>query len=52
MKKILLVEDDAEICDIITEYFGNKGTEVVAVQNGGEAFDMIQSGIDEYTDCF
>ena len=48
MKKILLVEDDAEICEIITEYFGNKGTEVEAVRNGGEASDMISGGIEGY----
>ncbi|MCR5708415.1 MAG: response regulator [Ruminococcus sp.] len=45
MKKIFLVEDDAEICDIINEYFGNKGVEVAAVQNGGEALDMIAEGL-------
>ena len=48
MKKILLVEDDAEICEIIHEYFGNKGTEVHAVQNGGKALEMIQGSIDGY----
>ena len=48
MKKILLVEDDAEICEIIREYFGNKGTEVEAVRNGGDAFDMFGKGIGDY----
>jgi DNA-binding response OmpR family regulator len=48
MKKILLVEDDADICDIISEYFGNKGTEVEAVQNGGDALDMIGGGLEGY----
>ncbi|MBR3421173.1 MAG: response regulator transcription factor [Ruminococcus sp.] len=48
MKKIFLVEDDAEICDIINEYFGNKGVEVVAVENGGEALDMITDGLGDF----
>lgn len=48
MNRILLVEDDAEICDIIHEYFENKGTEVKTVMNGGEALDMISSGFEGY----
>ena len=48
MKKIFLVEDDAEIRDIINEYFGNKGVEVVAVENGGEALDMITEGLGDF----
>lgn len=44
MKKILLIEDDTEICEIIRNYFCGKGTEVEAVHNGGEAFDMIRAG--------
>ncbi len=48
MNRIFLVEDDAEICDIIQEYFGNKGTEVVAVMNGGDALDMISGGLEGY----
>ncbi|MBO4524558.1 response regulator transcription factor [Ruminococcus sp.] len=48
MKKILIVEDDAEICEIIKEYFGNKGTEVVDVRNGSDALNMIRGNIEEY----
>jgi DNA-binding response OmpR family regulator len=48
MKKILLIEDDIEICEVIRNYFCNKGTEVEAVYNGGEAFDMIRQGIEDY----
>jgi DNA-binding response OmpR family regulator len=48
MKKILLIEDDPEICEVIREYFGNKGTKVEAVNNGSEASDMINEGTDGY----
>ena len=48
MKKILLIEDDLEICEVIREYFGNKGTKVEAVNNGSEASDMINEGTDGY----
>ena len=48
MKKILLVEDDIEICEIISNYFGTKGTSVTAVNSGGEAFDIIRGDIGDY----
>ena len=44
MKKILLIEDDTEICEVIRNYFNTKGTEVSAGNSGGEAFDMIMGG--------
>jgi DNA-binding response OmpR family regulator len=43
MKKILLIEDDTEICEVIGNYFNNKGTEVIAVNSGGEALDIIRN---------
>ena len=42
MKKILLIEDDTEICEVIKNYFSTKGTEVSAVNSGGQAFDIIR----------
>ena len=48
MKNILLIEDDTEICEIIRNYFGEKGTRICAVHNGGEAFDLIRKGIEDY----
>lgn len=43
MKKILLIEDDTEICEVIGNYFNNKETEVIAVNSGGEALDIIRN---------
>ena len=40
--KILLVEDDPSLCEIITDYFEEKsdyGYEIVTVQQGGEALE-------------
>ena len=48
MKKILLVEDDLDICEIIREYFGNKGTGVETVNSGGKASDIIDRGLEGY----
>lgn len=48
MKKILLIEDDTEICEVIRNYFNNKGTEVSAVNSGGKAFDIIRDDDMDY----
>ncbi|MBO4492980.1 MAG: response regulator transcription factor [Ruminococcus sp.] len=48
MKKILLVEDDLDICEIIREYFGNKGTGVEVVNSGRRASDIIDRGLEGY----
>lgn len=48
MKKILLIEDDIEICEVIRNYFCGKGTDVEAINNGGEALDVIRQGTDGY----
>lgn len=48
MDKILLVEDDLDICEVIRNYFENKGTSVTVVNSGGEAFDIIRSGLEGY----
>ena len=48
MDKILLVEDDLDICEVICNYFETKGTSVNAVNSGGEAFDLIRNGLEGY----
>ena len=49
MDKILLVEDDLDICEVIRNYFENKGTSVTVVNSGGAAFDLIRNGIGVYS---
>ena len=48
MKRILLIEDDPGICEVIADYFADKGTEVYAVCDGEKASELIESGIDGY----
>ena len=48
MEKILLIEDDIEMCEIIRNYFAEKGTEVFSVQNGTDASDLIREEIHRY----
>ena len=48
MNKFLLIEDDTEMREIIRHYFAKKGTEVLAVQHGGKAAELIREGIEDY----
>lgn len=48
MKKILLIEDDLKICEVIEKYFSNKGTEIFSVHNGSEALEIAGGGLGNY----
>lgn len=48
MKKILLIEDDHDICEVISDYFNTKGTEVDTISDGGQALDVIENGLEQY----
>lgn len=48
MKDILLIEDDHDICEVITEYFRTKGTEVHKVCDGERALEVIDEGLDRF----
>lgn len=45
MKKILVVEDDKQICDVIRIYFNGEGAETVMIQDGQQALDFIDGGL-------
>lgn len=47
--KILLIEDDIQICEVIKKYFTNKGAGVTTVNNGGEALDITESELEGYS---
>ncbi|MBR6873252.1 MAG: response regulator transcription factor [Ruminococcus sp.] len=46
--KILLIEDDLQICEVIQKYFTDQGTEVVRVTDGQAAMKLAESGLDGY----
>ncbi|MDE6730255.1 MAG: response regulator transcription factor [Oscillospiraceae bacterium] len=48
MQKILLIEDDLQICEVIQKYFINKGTKIHAVQNGKEALHTVKYDITDH----
>ena len=48
MNKILLIEDDLLICEVITEYFTNKGSAVTAVNTGDDAIEVIENSLGDH----
>lgn len=47
--KILIIEDDLQICEVTRKYFTNKGASITAVNNGREALEMVESRLDEFS---
>ena len=47
--KILMIEDDLQICEVTQKYFSNKGAEITVVTNGNDALRKIESGLDGYS---
>src|ERR1051326_683203 len=41
-QKILIVEDEAQMCDLLMSFFGDKGYKVAAVQNGEDAIARLE----------
>ena len=47
--KILLVEDDQQICKVIQKYFSDQGAEITSITDGQSAFRLAEQGIGEYS---
>ena len=47
--KVLLIEDDLQICEVTQKYFTSKGAEILAVNNGREALHVVESRLDEFS---
>lgn len=41
-QKILIVEDEAQMCDLLVSFFSDKGYKVAAVQNGEDAISRLE----------
>ena len=48
MKKVILIEDDLQICEVIQDYFRNHGTEIKAVHDGLSALELVKGELAEY----
>lgn len=44
LEKILLIDDDAELCEMLSEYLRKEGFEVESVQNGTQGLERARSG--------
>ena len=47
--KLLLIEDDPQICEIIRLYFTSQGAEVTTVTNGQEALRIAETELNHYS---
>lgn len=49
MKKILVIEDDPQICDVIRIFFSDAGTETFFLSSGVEAIEFIDNGLNDFS---
>ena len=47
--KILMIEDDLQICEVTVKYFTNRGAEITAVHDGNAALELIGGGLDDFS---
>jgi len=47
--KILLIEDDLQICEVIQKYFTGQGAVITAVTNGGSALELAEKGLEGFS---
>lgn len=47
--KILLVEDDQQICKVIQKYFSDRETEITSVTDGQAAMQLVEHDISDYS---
>jgi len=47
MDRILIIDDDADLCDLLSDYLGSEGFEVRAVNDGLMGFEQSVSGLQE-----
>ena len=47
--KILLIEDDLQICKVIQKYFSDQGAEITVASDGNTAMQFVATRIDKYS---
>ena len=47
MDRILIIDDDADLCDLLSDYLGSEGFEVRAVNDGLLGLEQAVSGLEE-----
>lgn len=43
MKKILVVDDERDVCDFVKNFFEERGFEVISASNGKEALSLLKT---------
>ena len=46
--KLLLIEDDLQICEVIQTYFEERGAEIAAIADGATALRAVEQEINQY----
>ena len=47
--RILLIEDDLQICEVTKRYLDSKGAEIVVVSHGADALAVVDGGVEGYS---
>ena len=47
--KVLLIEDDRQICEVVEKYFSVRDSEVTAVNDGNSAVETVRRGLEGYS---
>jgi DNA-binding response OmpR family regulator len=47
--RILLIEDDLQICEVTRKYFTSKGAEITIINNGSEAVSITKNELEGYS---
>jgi len=48
MNHILVIDDDTELCELLTEYLKPEGFEITSVYDGEQGLQLAVSGADKY----
>ena len=46
--KLLMIEDDLQICEVVQTYFNERGAALTAVNDGGTALRLAEQGLGDY----
>jgi len=45
LEKILIIDDDAELCEMLSEYLRKEGFDVESVQHGARGLERAREGV-------
>lgn len=48
MKRLLIVDDETKICDLLTRFFTSLGFQTTTAQSGRQALSLLEAGAPDY----